>query len=91
MNAEGELFGLTPVHLDAALPAPARPPYAGLVLDVLRGDPTLSVRGDEAEESWRIVQPVLDAWARDEVPLLEYPAGSTGPAPPRPARSTLLA
>lgn len=91
VNAEGELFGLTPVHLDAALPAPARPPYAGLVLDVLRGDPTLSVRGDEAEESWRIVQPVLDAWARDEVPLLEYPAGSTGPAPPRPARSTLPA
>jgi glucose-6-phosphate 1-dehydrogenase len=36
----------------------------------------------EAEEGWRILQPVLDAWAAGEVPLLEYPAGSTGPTRP---------
>jgi glucose-6-phosphate 1-dehydrogenase len=47
---------------------------------VLDGDPTLSVRGDTAEECWRIVEPVLDAWRADAVPLREYPAGSTGPA-----------
>jgi glucose-6-phosphate 1-dehydrogenase len=33
----------------------------------------------EAEESWRIVEPILAAWAAGEVPLLEYPAGSDGP------------
>ena len=46
---------------------------------MLDGDPTLSVRGDTAEECWRIVEPVLDAWRADEVPLEEYPAGSAGP------------
>jgi glucose-6-phosphate 1-dehydrogenase len=31
-------------------------------------------------ELWRIVEPVLKAWANDEVPLGGYPAGSFGPA-----------
>ena len=35
---------------------------------------------DEAEELWRIVEPVLTAWANDEVPLEEYAAGSSGPS-----------
>jgi glucose-6-phosphate 1-dehydrogenase len=37
------------------------------------------VRGDIAEECWRIVAPVLAAWRRDAVPLDTYPAGSHGP------------
>jgi hypothetical protein len=32
-----------------------------------------------AVDCWRIVDRVLDAWRNDEVPLQEYPAGSTGP------------
>ena len=47
--------------------------------ELLDGDVALSVRADEAEECWRIIQPVRDAWARGETPLDEYPAGSTGP------------
>jgi glucose-6-phosphate 1-dehydrogenase len=47
----------------------------------LSGDSTLSVRGDEAEQAWRVVTPVLQAWADDRVPLEEYPAGSVGPPP----------
>ena len=35
--------------------------------------------GDEAEEAWRIVMPVLQAWGEGRVRLEEYPAGSTGP------------
>lgn len=57
------------------------PAYGRLLLDVLRGDPALSIRGDEAEEAWRVLEPVLSAWERDLVPLEEYPAGSAGPAP----------
>ena len=34
---------------------------------------------DEAEESWRVVTPVLAAWGQDRVPLQEYAAGSDGP------------
>ena len=45
----------------------------------LDDDPSLSVRGDAAEECWRIVQPAIDAWRADDVPLDEYPAGSEGP------------
>ena len=51
-----------------------------MLLGVLSGDPTLSVRGDTAEECWRIVDPILTAWADDAVPLAEYAAGGNGPA-----------
>ncbi|MEU0558162.1 glucose-6-phosphate dehydrogenase [Dactylosporangium sp. NPDC006015] len=65
---------LTPLTL-AATPAPAHlPPYGRLLLDVLNRDPALSIRADEAEQSWRVVTPVLEAWAKDLVPLSEYPA-----------------
>jgi len=50
-----------------------------LFCGLLEGDPTLSIRADEAEESWRIIEPVLGAWKEGQVPLLEYPAGSEGP------------
>jgi glucose-6-phosphate 1-dehydrogenase len=47
---------------------------------VLSDDPTLSIRGDVAVQCWNIVQPVLESWKSDDVPLDEYPAGSAGPA-----------
>lgn len=56
------------------------PAYGRLLLDVFNRDPALSIRGDEAEESWRVVTPVLAAWEKDLVPLEEYAAGSAGPA-----------
>jgi len=77
INDEGDLVGLEPVMLDTALPQPPRRPYASLILDVLRGDPTLAVRGDEAEQAWRIVQPIVDAWAADVVEMRTYEAGTT--------------
>jgi len=54
--------------------------YTEVLSEILDGDVTLSVRADAAEECWRIIQPVRDAWERGDVPLQEYPAGSTGPA-----------
>jgi glucose-6-phosphate 1-dehydrogenase len=38
------------------------------------------MRADMVEQAWRIVQPVLDAWAKDTANLPIYPAGSAGPA-----------
>jgi glucose-6-phosphate 1-dehydrogenase len=71
---------LSPLTLAAQL-APAKlPAYGRLLRDVLYRNPALSIRGDEAEESWRVVEPVIDAWSKDLVPLLGYPAGSDGPA-----------
>jgi glucose-6-phosphate 1-dehydrogenase len=57
------------------------PAYGQVLAGVLSEDPTLSVRGDQAVETWRIVQPVLRAWRAGAVPLQEYAAGSDGPSP----------
>ncbi len=71
---------LSPMSLAAQLQPPELPAYGQLLHSVLSGDSALGIRGDEAEESWRVVSPVLEAWAKDAVPLREYPAGSDGPA-----------
>ena len=81
---------LSPLTLTAQMTPPGLPAYGQLLLDVLNQNAALSIRGDEAEESWRVVTPVLEAWEAGRVPLEEYPAGSAGPpaaAVPRPARS----
>jgi glucose-6-phosphate 1-dehydrogenase len=70
---------LVPLTLSAQMDPPELPAYGGLLRQVLAGDAALSIRGDEAEESWRVVTPVLDAWSKDLVPLEEYAAGSQGP------------
>jgi glucose-6-phosphate 1-dehydrogenase len=70
---------LVPLTLTAELEPAELPAYGRLLLDVFNRDPALSIRGDEAEESWRVVTPVLAAWEKDLVPLAEYAAGSDGP------------
>jgi glucose-6-phosphate 1-dehydrogenase len=50
-----------------------------VLLDILTGGSTLSVRADEAEQAWRVVTPVLESWRASQVPLEEYEAGSDGP------------
>jgi glucose-6-phosphate 1-dehydrogenase len=70
---------LTPLGLTAQLAEPELPAYSRVLMDVLAGDSALSIRGDEAEQAWRILTPVMEAWAQGHVPLLEYPAGSPGP------------
>lgn len=63
-------------------PPPSQfPAYGRVLLDVLEGGSKLSVRGDAAEASWRVMTPVLEAWADGAVLLEEYPAGSSGPPP----------
>ncbi|MGR7026781.1 glucose-6-phosphate dehydrogenase [Geodermatophilus sp. URMC 62] len=56
-----------------------RTAYGEVLTDLLSGGGRLSVSGEEAEQAWRIVDPVLQAWAQDAVPMLEYPAGAAGP------------
>ncbi|HET9650474.1 MAG TPA: glucose-6-phosphate dehydrogenase [Microlunatus sp.] len=80
VNGPEDPLQLDRVTLGADL-APGRlPAYGEVLAGVLDADPFLSVRGDTAEQCWRIVQPVLDAWSRGDVPLDSYPAGSSGPA-----------
>ena len=53
--------------------------YERLLLDALHGDSTLFVRRDEAEQAWKWVDEVSEAWADGEVKPQEYVAGTWGP------------
>jgi glucose-6-phosphate 1-dehydrogenase len=52
--------------------------YERLLHDALLGDATLFTRADEVEAEWRIVDPILEAWASAPAPPI-YEAGSQGP------------
>ena len=55
--------------------------YETLLFDAMAGDQTLFHRMDIVEAGWQIVQPILDAWARDTAsPIPVYEPGSWGPA-----------
>ena len=80
VNGPADPLELDHVEMDVELGAGRLPPYGEVLAGVLDGDPLLSVRGDTAEQCWRIVDPVLQAWRAGDVALEEYPAGSDGPA-----------
>ncbi len=74
-NEHEELVGML---RDSSTIAPG--PYERLLEDALRGDSTLFIRFDETEEAWRIIDPMLEQWAReDPSALVEYAAGGGGP------------
>lgn len=56
--------------------------YERLLLDCMRGDPTLFTRNDEIEEAWELVDPVLERWAdkKSNIAVHGYEAGTWGPA-----------
>lgn len=63
-----------------AFNTPSPDAYETLLWDVLCGDQTLFMRADQVEMAWRVLMPVLDAWARDTRPdFPDYAAGSWGP------------
>ena len=54
--------------------------YGRLLLDCMRGDPTLYAHGDSVEYSWEFVEPILNAWKNNgDIPVFGYPAGTWGP------------
>jgi glucose-6-phosphate 1-dehydrogenase len=53
--------------------------YERLIMDVIRGNQTLFMRGDEVEAAWAWTDPLIAGWqARNDVPK-QYDAGSSGP------------
>ncbi|MFS0910285.1 glucose-6-phosphate dehydrogenase [Microbacterium sp. 179-I 3D2 NHS] len=79
LNAAEDPFELERATLSAELGEGALKAYAEVLSGILDGDPLLAVRGDAAEQCWRIVDPILRAWREGRVPLEEYAAGSSGP------------
>jgi glucose-6-phosphate 1-dehydrogenase len=53
--------------------------YERLILDALRGDPTLFTRADEVEAQWQFIDPIVHAWRAHQAPVAMYDAGSMGP------------
>lgn len=80
VNGADDPLELERVTLAADLGEGALKAYGEVLSGILDGDAMLAVRGDAAEQCWRIVQPVIDAWRENDVPLDEYPAGTAGPA-----------
>jgi glucose-6-phosphate 1-dehydrogenase len=80
----GARMRLTPVHMEylygTSFASQSADAYERLILDALLGDATLFTRSDEVEAQWRIVDPVLGAWASSPEPPPRYRAGSSGPA-----------
>jgi glucose-6-phosphate 1-dehydrogenase len=57
--------------------------YERLLYDCMIGDATLFQRADMVELGWSVVAPIQAAWQAGSGDLVEYPAGSWGPAAAR--------
>ena len=53
--------------------------YERLLLEAVKGDPTLFVRRDEAEAAWTWVDGIEDAWRHAAMKPVAYAPGSWGP------------
>ncbi|GGF29763.1 glucose-6-phosphate dehydrogenase [Echinicola rosea] len=54
--------------------------YETLLLDAMRGDPTLFMRSDQVEEAWDVIDSILEVWEnRPSLDFPNYAAGAWGP------------
>ena len=51
--------------------------YERVLIDAIRGDHTLFATSQEVLASWRVLQPILDQWDKDDSDLKTYPVGSS--------------
>ena len=76
-------YRLRPVHLKLSLGDEfgERIPdaYERLLMDVVRGTPTLFMRTDEVEAAWEWTEHILQGWEQAGVKSQPYTAGSWGP------------
>ncbi|MFY0597775.1 MAG: glucose-6-phosphate dehydrogenase [Cognatishimia sp.] len=61
---------------DSAKPQDA---YERLIMDVIRGDQTLFMRGDEVESAWAWADPIIAGWTERNMKPQQYDVGSAGP------------
>ena len=86
MEIESKIPGLDintrTIQLDAANRLPEDDTvdaYEALLLNLMQGDNSNYLHINEAEAQWRLVDPVVKAWAADKTPVYQYPAGSRDP------------
>ncbi|MGR3837084.1 MAG: glucose-6-phosphate dehydrogenase [Cognatishimia sp.] len=61
---------------DSAQPQDA---YERLIMDVIRGDQTLFMRGDEVEAAWAWADPIIQGWQERNHKPQAYDSGGSGP------------
>jgi glucose-6-phosphate 1-dehydrogenase len=54
--------------------------YEKVLLDAIQGDQTIFASSQEILASWRILEPVIDAWQKSADDLKFYEPGSNGPS-----------
>ncbi len=75
---------LNPVEMsfdyDDAYQADPPEAYETLLLDIMLGDATLFMRGDQVEAAWEVIMPILDYWQSSSSPEFpNYSSGTWGP------------
>jgi glucose-6-phosphate 1-dehydrogenase len=78
-KVQGAQVRLAPVQVDFHYASASPEAYETLLRDIIIGDQTLFMRRDTVETAWRLVEPILDAWAESSDDLPSYSAGSWGP------------
>ncbi len=53
--------------------------YERLIMDVIRGNQTLFMRGDEVEAAWAWTDPIIEGWQKRGDKPVQYEPGSSGP------------
>ncbi|MBV7533846.1 glucose-6-phosphate dehydrogenase [Chitinophaga sp. sic0106] len=80
----GQTMTLDPVDMtfnyDAANGEHAPEAYETLLLDVMEGDATLFMRGDQVDAAWKVIMPILETWEnRTPQDFPNYAPDSWGP------------
>ncbi|RLL41346.1 glucose-6-phosphate dehydrogenase [Oceanobacillus piezotolerans] len=81
LNSKNPVNGeLEPINADYASSQLDVPDgYELLIYDAIRGDSRFFAHWNEVELSWKWVQPILEAFDEEQIPLHGYTAGSNGP------------
>ncbi|WP_371154215.1 glucose-6-phosphate dehydrogenase [Jannaschia sp. 2305UL9-9] len=53
--------------------------YERLIMDVIRGNQTLFMRGDEVEAAWAWTDPIIKGWVERRAQPYKYAQGTSGP------------
>jgi glucose-6-phosphate 1-dehydrogenase len=86
MEIESKIPGLDIATRTLSVDAPQRQQgdetidsYESLMLNLMEGDPSLYLHISEVEAQWRLIDPIVKAWAEDKSPVHQYPAGNRDP------------
>ena len=80
MASKDEIFSFEQMDVSTCSARGSSRPTPSCCATSSSGGSVLSVRDDETEAAWAAIEPVLASWDDEHVPLVDYEAGSDGPA-----------